>query len=210
MPHRTPLALRLAAAFSLIAGALALGACGPPAGASARLESITSPVERAFAPGGRVSMHLSAGQYAIEGSPDDKVHVSWETRDPADMRKASASVTVTGTEASIRIDGPSNGFKVRIAVPARTDLYVRLTAGEVRVKGIDGHKDLSAYAGELHVRVGRADAYRSVDTSVLAGEIQASPFGGSKGGVFRSFRWDGPGAWDLRARLTAGEIQLRD
>ena len=210
MPRRTPRTLRLAAAFALTAGALAVGACGPPVGASDRLESATSPVEQAFASGGRVSMQLSAGQYAIEGSADDKVHVSWETRDPADMRKAGASVVIAGAEARIRTDGPSNGFKVRLAVPARTDLDLRLTAGEVHVKGIDGHTDLSAYAGELHVGVDRADAYRSVDTSVLAGEIQASPFGGSTGGVFRSFRWDGPGAWDLRARLTAGEIQLRD
>jgi hypothetical protein len=48
-----------------------------------------------------------------------------------------------------------------------------------------------------------------VDAAVMAGEIQARAFGGHKGGLFRAFEWKGDGKYDLKARLTAGEIHLR-
>ena len=43
----------------------------------------------------------------------------------------------------------------------------------------------------------------------MAGEIQARAFGGHKGGLFRGFEWRGSGQYDLKARLSAGEIHLR-
>ena len=72
-----------------------------------------------------------------------------------------------------------------IAVPTRSDLWIRLSAGDLTIRGIEGHKDVSAWAGELKIGVGPSANYRAVEASVLAGEIQAAPFNGSKGGIFR-------------------------
>jgi hypothetical protein len=45
-----------------------------------------------------------------------------------------------------------------------------------------------------------------VQASVTAGRIRAEPFHADKGGVFRSFSWEGKGRHSLRVRLTAGEV----
>jgi hypothetical protein len=167
-------------------------------------------IERPFAQGGKLTMRLSAGEYTIENSADDKIRLAWETREPSATGRVRAQVDVNGGSATIHTDGPSNGFVVSIAVPTRSDLWIRLSAGDLTIRGVEGHKDVSAWAGELKIGVGPAANYRAVDASVLAGEIQAAPFNGSKGGIFRSFVWSGSGPYELRARLTAGEITLRD
>lgn len=185
---------------------LALG-CGPAPVQQAG--SQTSPVERPFGAGGRINLRLGAGQYTIENAPDDQIQVAWQTRDPGGARDVRVDVQASGAEATVRTEGPRNGFIVAIGVPARSDLWVRLSAGELTIRGVTGHKDVSAWAGELKIAVGDGAEYRAVNTSVLAGEIQAPSLKGSKGGLFRSFMWNGPGTYDLRAELTAGEIQLR-
>lgn len=166
-------------------------------------------LERAFEPGGQITMDLSAGGYAIEGSPDSRIRLRWSTRDPADAPGVRVRADVTGSRAEIETDGPSDGFHVTIAVPSRSDLLVRLSAGDLTLTGIEGHKDVSAWAGDVKIGIRDPKEYRSVDTSVTAGDIQATPFGGSKGGLFRSFSWEGQGQYDMRVRLTAGDLVLR-
>jgi hypothetical protein len=167
-------------------------------------------ISRPFPQAGQVNMHLSAGKYVIEGSPDDRIRVTAQTRDPDDARKVRLDLQAAGLEATLRTDGPSNGFEVAVAVPARADLWIRLSAGDLAIRGIEGHKDLSAWAGEMKIAVGDGASYRRVEASVLAGEIQAPALNRTTGGVFRSFSWSGTGNYDLRARLTAGEIHLRE
>jgi hypothetical protein len=207
MPHQ--LFARRAHSRWLAATAVALLAlgCGPATGQQAGPQ--TSPVERAFGAGGRINLRLGAGQYTIQNAPEAVIRVAWQTRDPGAARDVSIDVQASGAEATVRTEGPRNGFIVAIGVPARSDLWVRLSAGELTIRGVTGHKDVSAWAGELKIAVGDGAEYRAVNTSVLAGEIQAPSLKGSKGGVFRSFMWNGPGTYDLRAELTAGEIQLR-
>jgi hypothetical protein len=165
-------------------------------------------IERAFAPKGRVVMHLSAGDYDIEGSPEPRIHVQWETRDPDDADDVEASATVSGNEAVVKTIGPANGFHVTIQVPARSDLVIRLSAGDLEVNRVQGHKDISAWAGNLKIGIADAADYRNVNASVTAGDLRAEPFNVSKGGLFRSFNWEGKGGYDLRARLTAGDLVL--
>ena len=76
-------------------------------------------------------------------------------------------------------------------MPERSDLYVRLTAGDIRIEDIRGNKDIELHAGDVRIDVGRADDYNSVDASVWAGDIKAEPFNTIKGGLFRSFEWNG-------------------
>jgi hypothetical protein len=109
----------------------------------------------------------------------------------------------------VRTTGPRNGFEVVIEVPARTDLNVDLTAGDLRIEGITGNKDVGSWAGNIVIDVGRADEYARVDASVKAGDISAVPFNARKGGLFRSFTWKGPGQYTLKVNLTAGNLVLR-
>jgi hypothetical protein len=180
---------------------------------SAQSQTATSrdTVERAFVQGGQVFMDLSAGGYIIEGTDDSKIRVTWKTRDPNDMDDVEVNVGVEGKAARIDTDGPGNNFHVTIQIPKRADLTIRLSAGEVSVRNVEGSKDVSAWAGELKIGVGRAADYRSADASVTAGEIDASAFKAKKEGLFRSFTTtQGGGKYDLRVRLTAGKVVLSE
>jgi hypothetical protein len=166
-------------------------------------------LERPFSSGGRVRMDLSAGEYLVTGTADNSVRVEWNVRDPDDLWRVKARAEVRGGDATIETDGPDhNGLHAVVRVPARTDLDIKLSAGELRIEGVEGHKEVDLYAGEVDIDVRRAADYRSVAASVWAGEIDAPPFSSSTGGLFRSLDWTGTGPYRLRVKLWAGEVRL--
>jgi hypothetical protein len=165
-------------------------------------------IERKFQRGGKITMDLSAGAYSIRGGSVDSIRVRWDTKDPRDMSSVRTDVTVNGTNAIVRMRGPKNNFRVDMDVPAIADIHIDLSAGDLSFKGVEGNKSVSMWAGEVEMEVGDPQLYRSVDITVRAGEINAGPFGGARGGLFRSYRWDGSGKYAIVAKLTAGEIRL--
>ena len=74
---------------------------------------------------------------------------------------------------------------------------------------VAGSKDVSLHAGELTVEVGDREAYARVDATVITGEVDASAFGESHGGLFRSFHHAGQGTDRLHVHVGAGQINLR-
>lgn len=177
----------------------------------ARAQAAIAPrsAEKAFAPGGRVWMDLSAGDYTIKAGKGDRVWVQWTTDDPDDIGQFKADISVEGRDVTVRTRGPKGTMRVIVEVPPRSDLTVRLGAGELRVSGIEGSKDLSSWAGDIGVDVGPPDSYGRVEARVTAGDLSAAPFGVRKSGFFRSFSWQGKGRYQLKVRLTAGNIVLR-
>jgi hypothetical protein len=194
--------------ISAAAAALAVGVLA--ASVAPVAQGRATNVERSFAAGGRISMNLSAGQYQIGGSPDNRIRVEWEVGDRGRLDEVDNRVDIKGTEARIVTDGPQNNYHVRIQVPARSHLHVRLTAGELRISGIEGDKDVELHAGELDIDVVRPEDYSRVDAAIWAGEIQATAFQIRKEGLFRSFDWNGKGRYRLHAHLKAGEMRLHD
>ena len=195
--------MHISAAVAVAAAALLV------AGAAAQSKSPSSSLERPFAAGGRIAMDLSAGEYEISGSPDGRIRLDWQVDDRGRLDEVESRIDIKGTEARVSIDGPQNNFNVRIQVPAHSNLHVRLTAGELAIKGIEGDKDVELHAGELDIDVIRATDYSRVDAGVWAGEIDATPFRITKEGLFRSFDWSGTGKYRLHAHLKAGELRLR-
>jgi hypothetical protein len=130
-------------------------------------------------------------------------------RDADQLPKVKATVDVRNQDATVTTDGPSSkGLRVIIQVPERSDLYVRLTAGDLRLEDIRGNKDIGLHAGDVRIDVGRAEDYHAVHASVWAGDIHAQPFHVTKGGLFRSFDWSGKGPYRLHAKLKAGDLRL--
>jgi hypothetical protein len=183
----------------------ALTAAGQ-AGSSSSPDSLT----RAFSAGGQITMDLSAGEYRIEGTPDDRIEIRWSLRDSGRLKDVRVRADVKAAEAKITTDGPSDNFRVAILVPSRSHLRVRLSAGELSLRGVEGHKDIELRAGELDIDIGRVESYRQADGNVWAGEIEAPPFRVAKSGLFRSFDWRGSGTYRLHTRLMAGELRLRE
>jgi hypothetical protein len=168
------------------------------------------PVERAFDKGGHVRLELTAAEYRIDGSRDEKVRVSWYSNKPGVTERVRVDVNVRGHEATVRTSAPKNGnLRFAIDLPDRCDLDVDLSAGDISVRGIEGSKTLDMWAGDATIDVGRADLYRHVEASVLFGDISAPPFNVSKEGIFRSFSWSGAGKYTVKAHLFAGDLKLR-
>ena len=182
-----------------------LVACGL---AYAQTPAPPSSMEREFRHGGSVRMDLAPSETHVTAATGDRITVRWETKTLRQLRDVKVSIDTKGSEATIRTDGPHNDLRVFIEVPARSDLYIRMSAGELHIEGIEGDKDVELRAGELHIDVLDPQSYERVDASVRAGEVNAAPFDVEKGGLFRSFQWRGHGRYRLHAHLTAGELTL--
>lgn len=154
-------------------------------------------------------MELSAGDYDIRAGRDDRVWVELRTPDPDDIASCKATIEQKGRDLLIATTGPRGGMHAAIEVPAETDLNVRLSAGDLSVRGIRGSKNVSSWAGNVDIEIGSRNDYGRVHASVTAGDLLAKPFDISKGGLFRSFSWTGPGQLTLDVRLTAGDLKLR-
>jgi hypothetical protein len=192
-----------------IASILGLILAAAPAGQTgSQLPQLSDSLERAFSSGGAIRMYLSAGGYHIAGAKEGRIRVVWKVRHADDLPRVRVHAYVKGSEATLTTDGVRNGFEVEVQVPSRSGLHVRLTAGDLGVKGIEGNKDIELHAGDLTIDVGRAEDYRRVDASLWAGDLVAPPFNVSKGGLFRSFDWKGNGAYTLHAHLKAGDLRL--
>jgi hypothetical protein len=173
-------------------------------------------IDRTFPGGGRIVLDLSAGDYEIVGTRENLIHVEWRTGDAEDRGEVRVRADAGAGRATIVTEGPGlaaaahTGFIVRIRVPRRSDLVVRLSAGDLDIRGIEGSKDVNAQAGDVNIEIGDRNDYRSVDASVAVGGLDASAFRIEKGGFFRSLHWNGRGKYELRANLKVGQVTLRE
>jgi hypothetical protein len=195
----------------LLAAVLALSVASGTAQTKLDVKDIENhPFTADFNSGGKLRMYLRSGDFRIVGGSDNKITVRITGRSAyraGDMRVQlegstnSADLTVSG--------GPKNDLEVTIEVPRKTGLYVRMSAGNLELQHVTGDKDAELHAGELVIEVGDAGDYSRVDASVYSGGLEASPFGESHGGLFRSFHKEGNGRYHLHAHVGAGDLTLR-
>ena len=124
--------------------------------------------------------------------------------------RCKVSLKTLGNTGELRVHGgPHYDFRIEIFVPKTSDLYLRMPAGDAEVKGVVGNKDVEIHAGDLTLAVGAPEEYAFADASVLAGDLDAGPFGVSKDGLFRSFHKQGAGKYKLHAHVGAGDLTLK-
>lgn len=168
------------------------------------------PFSTDFAPGGRLRMHLRSGDFHIEGTDSNKLTVRVEGRNAWRANDMHVLLERSSDAADLTISGgPQNDLNVTIEVPRKTGLFVRMPAGNLEVHRVVGDKDAELRAGELIIDVGQASDYSRVEASVYSGGLEASPFGESHGGLFRSFHKEGAGHYFLHAHVGAGDLTLQ-
>ena len=168
------------------------------------------PFETTVPAGTRLSMDLRSGDVRIRGRDDDKLTVRADSRDLNRVKEVALRLDRSDRAAALEVfGGPQNDVHLTIEEPRASALEVRMSAGDLTVEGITGDKDVELYAGDLIIVVGDPKTYAHVDASVLAGDIEATPFGESHGGLFRSFERTGTGTGRLHARVLAGDLILR-
>lgn len=150
----------------------------------------------------------------IVGTDQQAIHVSCTAGSDETARQVGFHFSPTTNGGKLSITGThfhhgDNGLEVKIEVPRRTNLSVRMFAGEVRVEEVKGDKDIDLGAGQITISSIHDGDYRSVNASVGVGAVQARAFGADKGGFFRSFRrTNSNGDYRLQAHVTTGEIDL--
>jgi hypothetical protein len=121
----------------------------------------------------------------------------------AEASPGDAKLEITGDY------GPHNNLKIRVEVPHRTSVRVRMSAGQVDVGQLMGDMDIALTAGQITLRGLHTRDYRKVDASVDVGQVSAPVYGADKGGFFRSITKTTPdGDYVLRAHVMTGQIDL--
>jgi hypothetical protein len=154
-------------------------------------------------------LYVRSGDVDIVGSEDNKISVDVSGRNAEKIEDLKHVLKLLDGSAEFHLSGgPRNDFHITIHLPKSCDLYLRVPAGDVSVEGISGNKDIELHAGDLSIHVGNPNEYSHVDASVNAGDLNASPFGESHGGLFRSFKKSGSGKYNLHAHVGAGDLTL--
>jgi hypothetical protein len=163
-----------------------------------------------FPSGGRLFMHIRSGDLKIVGSDENKIKIRYWGKNASRTEDVKISLKTVGGTGELRVHGgPRNDFQIEIRVPRISDLYLRMPAGEAHVDGIVGNKNVEIHAGDLMLQVGPPEGYAFANASVVAGDLDAGPFGVTKDGLFRSFHHQGPGKYTLYAHVGAGDLTLR-
>lgn len=185
-----------------IAVAVLAGVLSAPAIAHAQTKS----AEKAFVRGGKVDIHLDAGDYEVRAASDNHLRVSMTGR----TGDATVEVVVDGKHADVTVRNTSHtNFKCVIEVPKVSDVAIRLSAGDLDVGSITGSKDIESSAGDVRIAVGNPDEYASVDASVKVGDLSGGPFGDAGGSfISHSIKKTGKGKHTFRAHLGAGDLKL--
>jgi hypothetical protein len=195
----------------LLASVLAMSAASGAAQTKLDIKDIENhPFTAEFNSGGKLKMYLRSGDFHIVGGPDNKITVRITGANA--YRASDMRVQLEGSKdyAALTVsDGPKNDLEVTIEVPKKTGLFVRMPAGNLELHHVTGDKDAELHAGELIIDVGDASDYSRVDASVYSGGLEASPFGESHGGLFRSFHKEGNGRYHLHAHVGAGDLTLQ-
>jgi len=146
----------------------------------------------------------------LTGSDREGIRVSCTVSESSRAAEVKIHFEQTGDFGKLRVDGgPSNNMHIRIELPRKTNLKLRVPAGEVRVDQLAGDKDILLKAGEIVVSGVTASEYRSVDASVGVGAVSAEAWGVRKGGFLRNFTKESAGGtYRLHAHLISGNIQL--
>ena len=191
-------------------GIFAILAAGAIAAAAQTSGTCAAPLAFPAKPGNSIAIESRSGEVDIVGKDQEGVRVTCTLDDLDRAKDVHIEFEQTGDFGKLLVRGGwVHNLKVRIELPRRVDLKLRVPAGEVRVEEINGDKDIALGAGEINVSNVTGKEYRSVKATVDVGAVNAQAFGVGKGGFFRSFERDTPGGlYKLRAHLTSGNIQL--
>jgi hypothetical protein len=163
-----------------------------------------------FISGGTIRLHLEAGGYTVIPGDSENIIVTCRAQTEEQLNRVKVGIKPTAASADIYVsETPHNNFQATIEVPRRSNLWARLSAGELKIQGVEGDKNVEVRAGRIQIGIPHPELYGHRDASVMAGSIESPAFGVSKGGLFRSFAQQGPGNYRLHATVMTGEIDLR-
>jgi len=193
-------------------GAMAALVMASAAGWAETVGDCNHPIEAPLRPRAALVIEASPSEVDIVGVDGETVRVSCTVNDSGYAQDVELRFSGSEGYGRLNVTSPmrNKNLRVRVEVPRKTNLRFHMGAGELRVDGVTGDKDVDLYAGQITITSPSDGAYRRVDASVVIGEVNAMAFGVDKGGFFRSFtRTANDGEYQLRAHVMTGEIDLK-
>jgi hypothetical protein len=171
--------------------------------------ALETSAQRKFISGGTIRLHLQAGGYKITPGDSENITVTCHAGTEAELNRIKVEIKPTAMNADVYVSKtPHNNFQATIEVPRNSNLWARLSAGEIDVEDVEGDKNVEVLAGQIQIDIPHPEQYGHRDASVTTGSIESSAFHVSKGGLFRSFERQGEGKYRLHAHVMSGEIDL--
>src|SRR5579864_4610236 len=146
-----------------------------------------------------IEVHVASGDVEIIGDSVAFVTVTVSGPGTDDARGANVSISRNRSPVLVEISGVPQGSRARIEVPSSSSVAVSMRAGNLSIGGVRGDIYALLRAGSMTIHVRSTTDYDSCSGFVLAGSLDASPFGVNKDGVWRSFRRTGSGRGTLDA-----------
>jgi hypothetical protein len=172
--------------------------------------TLDTSAQQKFISGGTIRLHLEAGGYTVTPGDSENIVVTCVARTEEQLKRVKVEIKPTAASADVYVsETPHNNFQATIEVPRHSNLWARLSAGELDIESVEGDKNIEVRAGRIRIDIPHPEQYGHRDASVLTGSIESSAFDVSKGGLFRSFEQQGPGKYRLHAHVMTGEIDLR-
>jgi hypothetical protein len=148
----------------------------------------------------------------IVGTDQEVIHLTCTAANAENARDVHIRFSGNQDDGKLTITGGGlkhGNLQVRIEVPRKTSLRVKMSAGQVKVEDIAGNKDIDLYAGQITISSARPWDYRSVHLSVDIGQVSAPVYGEDKGGFFRTVtKQNADGEYWLHAHVLTGQIEL--
>ena len=163
-----------------------------------------------FVPAGQVELRVRYGDVHISPAQDSQISITYtlHSNHTDFIHKVEPRFEVKGSNATLTLKAPRKGaVDVDLKVPAQTDVYLRLSAGDVTLGPIEGNKDVETHAGDIDIDVAREASYGPVDASTHAGDV-AAPFGKPHGWIGNSLKYQGAGAYRIHAHTFAGDVRF--
>jgi hypothetical protein len=172
--------------------------------------ALQTSAQQKFISGGTIRLHLEAGGYTVTLGDSENIVVTCRAQTEEQLSRIKVEIKPTGASAEVYVyETPHNNFRATIEIPRHSNLWARLSAGELRIENVEGDKNVEVHAGRIQIDIPHPELYGHRDASVMTGSIDAPAFGVFKGGLFRSFEQQGPGKYRLHAHVITGEIDLR-
>src|SRR5215510_8265869 len=98
-----------------------------------------------------LAIELGSGDYQIVPSESDCIAVVYQENTSEQQRKVHVQIASGHGQSTLKIAAPKQNFHAVIEVPRKTDLRVRILAGDLRVGEVEGNKDIEMGFGSLEL-----------------------------------------------------------
>ena len=174
--------------------------------------SVTKTQTWSLESGGQVELRARFGDLRVIPTNDPEVSITYTMHSNHEgfLRNVELDSQGSASKVVFKLRAPHNGsVDVELKVPAQSDLFLRVSAGDIRVGAVEGNKDVETHAGDIDIVLPEHSDLGLVDASTHAGDVRA-PFGKPRGWIGGSLRYEGSGHYRLHAHTFAGDVQLHE